>query len=129
MFVRSVIAVLLIAYTTVEMNAQRLADYRWQNRLIVISGDSASAAYKEQMSLVSAEQLITTWQERKTLILKNSSLTASKTLSSDETKFSIKLYGLDGGIKMSSVEVVAPQDIIDLIDKMPIRRTEMRGKG
>jgi hypothetical protein len=37
--------------------------------------------------------------------------------------------GRDGGEKLRSAEPVAPEELFDLVDAMPMRRREMRGKG
>lgn len=42
--------------------------------------------------------------------------------------FSISLFGLDGGKKFSSTEIVESNVIFNLVDSMPMRRQELRNK-
>ena len=111
------------------MSAQELAEYRWHNRVIVLCGDSTSALYREQMALLSVEPLIAPWQDRKVVIIESSFFKEESKLCSPNTTFSMQLYGLDGGLKMESDQLVNPQEIMDTIDAMPMRRAEMRRKG
>lgn len=47
---------------------------------------------------------------------------------SEETEFEAILIGLDGGIKLRSLETIDVKAIFDLIDSMPMRQKEMRTK-
>ena len=44
-------------------------------------------------------------------------------------RFTVVLIGKDGGEKFRSCEPVAPQNIFDRIDAMPMRRREMGREG
>ncbi len=44
----------------------------------------------------------------------------------DGQGFQVLLIGKDGGIKMRSATPVAAEDILSLIDSMPMRQQEMR---
>lgn len=42
--------------------------------------------------------------------------------------FSVVLIGKDGGEKLRRTAVVAPEELFALVDAMPMRRAEMRGR-
>jgi hypothetical protein len=44
----------------------------------------------------------------------------------DGDYFQIKLIGLDGTVKQTSLEILMPQDIFEIIDAMPLRQMELR---
>ena len=73
--------------------------------------------------MLSAENLDAELADRKLIII-----TESEEHCEDD--FKIMLYGLDGGMKLSSSTAVNTQEIFDLIDSMPMRRAEiMRRNG
>ena len=44
------------------------------------------------------------------------------------TQFSVVLIGKDGGVKLNQTQPLAPADLFGTVDKMPMRRAEMRPK-
>ena len=45
---------------------------------------------------------------------------------SDKNKFKIILIGLDGRIKLEQTEILSAEKILTLIDRMPMRKKEIR---
>ena len=108
---------------SVKSDAQELAQYQWQHRVIILCGDSHSDSYQKQLNMLSAEELDAKFADRKLILIKD-----SEEHCGDD--FKIMLYGLDGGVKLSSSTAVKTQEIFDLIDSMPMRRAEiMRRNG
>ena len=104
-------------------DAQELAQYQWKHRVIILCGDSHSDSYQKQLNMLSAEELDAKFADRKLILIKDSKEHC-------DDVFKIMLYGLDGGMKLSSSTVVKAQEIFDLIDSMPMRRAEiMRRNG
>ena len=101
---------------------QELHQYRWQNRIILISGDTESSVFQKQTQILNQENLKQSLAERKLLVITNDQ-------NAKQEDFNLKLIGLDGGEKLNSSEFVNPQIIFDLIDSMPMRRSEMKRKS
>ena len=113
----------MLPMLSVKNNAQDLAQYQWQHRVIILCGDSHSDSYQKQLNSLSAEKIKDELADRKLIILRD-----SEDHCNDED-FKIVLYGLDGGVKLSSSTEVKAREIFDLIDSMPMRRAELRRNG
>ena len=108
---------------SVKSDAQELAQYQWQHRVIILCGDSHSDSYQNQLNSLSAEKIKAELADRKLIIIRD-----SEDHCNDD--FKIMLYGLDGGMKLSSSTEVKAIKIFELIDSMPMRRAEiMRRNG
>ncbi|TBN05404.1 DUF4174 domain-containing protein [Hyunsoonleella flava] len=117
--------------------SQNLDAHLWENRVIVISADKANIQKAEsQFNLLNKEKekLI----DRRLVIYKCIEKTCvfydfkqvekmSKTNKNPEG-FSITLIGLDGGKKYKSNQIEQANVFFDLIDKMPMRRQELKNK-
>ena len=109
---------------SIRSDAQELAQYQWQRRVILLCGDHNSDTYQNQLNILSAEELEAELADRKLILIKD-----SEDHCNDED-FKIVLYGLDGGVKLSSSTAVKAIEIFELIDSMPMRRAEiMRRNG
>lgn len=111
-----------------------LKDFRWKNRLILIGGENqdcisnqTDAFLDQRLENKDRRLLIFRWNEQnKTFhdvengfVLKEPNFKRS---------FELRLYGLDGGLKVGENQVIDPQYIYDLIDAMPMRLQELRKK-
>lgn len=101
---------------------QELHQYRWQNRIILISGDTESSVYQKQTGILKQDKFQQPLAERKLLVITNDR-------NAKQEDFNLKLLGLDGGEKLNSNDFVNPQLIFDLIDSMPMRKSEMKRKS
>lgn len=109
-----------------QVNAQNVSKYQWKNRVVLLfAKDSESIAIKKQLKAFEEQKAAT--EERDMVIL-----TAKPML---KTQLGLKpdfegivLIGKDGGVKFSENFFVKPQTLFALIDKMPMRKTEMRRK-
>lgn len=97
------------------LQADTLAALRWQARPVVVLGPEAQVADLQ----AHAEQLA----EREVVILTDG---YGADALRDGQGFQVLLIGKDGGIKMRSARPVAAEDILSLIDSMPMRQQEMR---
>ncbi|KJZ22232.1 hypothetical protein TW83_18750 [Paracoccus sp. S4493] len=96
-----------------------LAALRWQARPVVVLGPEAQVARQIADLQAHAEQLA----EREVVILTDG---PGADALRDGQGFQVLLIGKDGGIKMRSARPVAAEDILSLIDSMPMRQQEMR---
>ena len=129
---------------TMPTHSQDLSTYQWKNRILIIFDD-----YKNSDQLIKQLQQLENHKrgllDRK-LVVFQSTLTEYRTGSnkyshwlpgtdlakrfkSNQTNFEVVLIGLDGGVKMRKEEIVYPDEIFGIIDKMPMRRAELRNKN
>lgn len=101
------------------LQADTLAALRWQARLVVVLGPEAQVARQIADLQTHAEQLA----EREVVILTDG---PGADALRDGQGFQVLLIGKDGGVKMRSATPVAAEDILSLIDSMPMRQQEMR---
>ncbi len=115
--------------------AQTLRRSHWQKRVLLIGAPTASQAdFQQQKQLLAdaAAQL----KERDFLVLEvpYDKLTAAdqqywqKELGQSLTRFTVVLIGKDGGVKRTSAQPLPPADLFNTVDKMPMRRQEMKRK-
>ena len=113
----------MLPMLSVKSDAQELAQYQWQHRVILLCGDHNSDTYQNQLNILSDQELEAELADRKLILIKD-----SEEHCGDD--FKIMLYGLDGGVKLSSSTAVKAIEIFELIDSMPMRRAEiMRRNG
>lgn len=104
-----------------------LDDYRWDNRLVLLFGDSpAQPAFltaKARLAAV-AEGL----KERDIVVLTETVPDAGGVLRTGLGigGFGMVLVGKDGYVKINSDSFVAPGELFGTIDAMPMRQREMR---
>lgn len=123
----------------------RLADLRWEQRVILIfAGDLSDEQYQQQLNLLNNAKAGI--QDRKLVVI---TLPASQPAKyqdrvitneskqriredfgpEEEAKFSFVLLGLDGGEKLRSDTVVSTDDLFARIDRMPMRARELRNRN
>lgn len=126
------------------MVSQNLNEYRWKNRvLLVISQDLGSIEFKTQMNLLRAD--INALEERKVVVL--TILPHEYTVGLNERSpwekgeqvflkygekeesFKVLLIGLDGGVKISQKDPILVETLKEMIDIMPMRRSEIENKN
>lgn len=118
-----------------------LKDYRWKHRLILLFAASKQTSnYKEQLKLI--ESQTGGLQERDLLVFSffadnsgelNNTPLLKKDVEEIREKYSVKaseqlliLIGKDGGEKLRNSLPTKMNEIYGLIDRMPMRRQEMR---
>lgn len=105
-------------------SAQRLADYRWEKRILLIFGEdkyAALAAKQKEILLAQSKGL----EERDLQIFVNPEPRSMRELH-NQTGFEVVLVGKDGGVKKRKTELLTPEELFDIIDAMPMRQGEVR---
>lgn len=120
-----------------------LANYRWQNRLLLIfAPDTTAAEYRQQRGWLEEQQaelddrdmLVYYFFENdpgyvgQKLIPTEAGRGAMTKFKIESEQFGIILIGKDGGIKFQAIQPTAPSDIFDLVDQMPMRQQEIKQK-
>jgi len=118
-----------------------LADYRWENRVVLIFGpDESDARFSEQKSLIypTGDGIDDRDLKIVTVVNRGKSKVGELPITDESPKnlrdqfditdeqFSILLIGKDGGEKLRSIDVIAPDELFSVIDRMPMRQREMR---
>ena len=116
------LTLIFVILSFVELSDQDVSSYKWQNRIILISGLTQSDFYQKQLKTLNEIKFKNSLQERKLIIIETNSTNSST------AAFNIKIIGLDGGVKLCSNEPISSNTIIELIDSMPMRMAEMRRK-
>lgn len=120
--------------------AQNISDYQWTNRLILLVDETLdSSALRSQRKLFLmdkdglAERDIVLFElTPESIVLssgKKTKLTALETyraLSIPKDFKGVLLVGKDGGVKLRKPFELASETIFNLIDGMPMRRSEMK---
>jgi len=127
------------------LKGQELDNHRWKNRILIVqTNNEKSESYMNQLK--EFNNSIEGFKERKLVLYQfvNSkfkftdfgqtnndgswdSLSKSFHVKSEEKEyFKIILIGLDGGIKLEQTKLLEKEDLFDLIDSMPMRRSELR---
>ncbi|QBA63493.1 DUF4174 domain-containing protein [Muriicola soli] len=128
----------LIFFISISMYSQDLSDYRWKNRILFLF-DPGEMLEKstEQIKLFKAYQK--EMEERNLIFLifdgkvtrDGDFKIISQVLPPDKISRSegVFLIGKDGGVKWESEYFAEPSVVFEIIDSMPMRRSEMRRKN
>jgi len=133
----------MLFFSVCSCFAQDIADFKWKNRLVVLSTDSLeNKLYLSQIE--SLESDLEGLDIRKLIIItlgQDFQITGLSTnirqeigsgydiFLSDQRSFKFYLVGLDGGIKFSSSSIVDNKKLFNLIDAMPMRRLEIENNN
>ena len=114
-----------------EPAPQSLHDYRDKNRVLLIFAPSASdVRYRKQSELLAGND--SGLKERDLLrfnLFESNSAALRKQYGVRPGQFRVLLIGKDGNTAYSAVRPVVPSDLFRRIDRMPMRRDEMRRRG
>ena len=125
---------LLTAQTSKPMPLeQTLHRYRWKKRVLLLAAPTAEHAdFKTQKTLLNAEKTGMTARDFVVLEVFYDQLSAAdqqfltKKTGVSPPQFAAVLIGKDGGVKALSSRPMSPADLFGTVDKMPMRREEMR---
>ena len=131
---------LLMTLSTLESGAQDLAPYRWEKRIVLLlTEDAESAPVKHQLQAFESDP--EGMDERKLLVITATpkayrigpgSWQKSTRLYKKHHRlggFEFILIGLDGGLKLRRQKEMSLKELYRIIDSMPMRTAEMRGKN
>lgn len=114
-------------------NSQGLADYKWENRIILLI-DAEGESFKEQLTVLKKHKaaleerdiIVLRYSDNKVLDINGAKSTINPESIPAKNFTGLLLLGKDGGVKLKKKFVVQPDEIFDLIDGMPMRKSEMR---
>lgn len=113
--------------------AQILRASRWQKRVLLLAAPNADQAdFKQQKALLAAAGPELAARDFLVLeVLYNQLTEADKQFLTQQLgikppQFAALLIGKDGGVKQQSRRPIAPAALFATVDKMPMRREEMR---
>lgn len=102
---------------TTPSHSADLKDYRWKQRVLLLSAPAADdPLYQEQVARLDA--VLPRLHERDLVILSKFG----------PDPFTVVLIGKDGGEKLKSADPVTTDFLFALIDAMPMRRLEMQSR-
>lgn len=141
---RIIICLMLFSITS---NAQDLNALKWKNRILIIKAtknndlkfEKQLTEFKSQDNALKERKLVLyTMNNQKLTIIDYTTDTTdtSKRLSDDmmitifsaKNEFEVILIGLDGSIKLRQTEVLSKEDLIAIIDAMPMRKSEIKNR-
>ena len=130
----TLLATLAAAQTPLPASlAQTLRAAQWKKRVLLVGAPNAAQAdFQQQKKLLAtvSDQL----RERDFLVLEVTlnhlsladGLYCQKQFGQSFTEFAVVLIGKDGGVKRIETKPLAPAKLFETVDKMPMRRQEVR---
>lgn len=118
---------MLVMGTAAIAASAGLDSYRWKARpLVILAPDAEDSRYREQMAAIIAAKA--GLEERDMVVLPALGPDAAlrQRVGRDGAAFQVVLVGKDGHVAGRWTQPVALPDIFALIDRMPMRRDEMR---
>jgi hypothetical protein len=113
--------------------AQTIRASRWKHRVLLVAAPNAeNADFKMQKAMLAAHKQALATRDFLVLdVLYDQLSTADKQFLTQKIglsppAFAAVLIGKDGGVKEKSSRPVLPADLFGTVDKMPMRRKEMR---
>ncbi len=117
------------------LTAQQLSDYKWKNRVLVLSDSPPHANYvKNALQLINdsskkieqRDLIILIYKEDNLYNLDDKEILFKSINSTIKNLNGYLLIGKDGGIKSKQPYPLQLEEIFELIDSMPMRRAEMK---
>lgn len=116
-----------------------LGQFAWKNRVLLIftnsdsqkeAGEQREALHKFELEASERQLIVGSINENGGQIgtievSRSEALALFKRYGVESESFAVVLIGKDTGMKMKRFSPVLPRDIFDLIDSMPMRRSEM----
>lgn len=138
------ITFLILFIVTLSSFAQNLNTHKWKNRILIIQSNTGNNPYY-QSQLEEFKNTKNDFKERKLVLYtilnnqyKKTDYTKNTTnenwLTTDlfhkntldkKDNFKILLIGLDGGIKLNQNHILKKNELLNLIDAMPMRAAEL----
>ncbi|MDO6473015.1 DUF4174 domain-containing protein [Maribacter sp. 1_MG-2023] len=129
------ILLIFIMMYSLNIEAQDLSDYKWKNRIVILyENDTNTTDVKSALEIIDTN--VSKFTERDILVFvykddvfynTNRETTGiKKTEILSETYDGYILTGKDGGIKSKATYPFNLEKLLDLIDSMPMSKSEMR---
>lgn len=116
----------ILIFICLNLNAQRLDDFKWKNRLVILFGNDSSKALESQKRILQKHEKGV--KERDILIFEANDAIKNQLKVSPDFQ-GLVLIGKDGGIKLKKPFEVPINELFELIDGMPMRKSEIRSKS
>jgi len=127
--------VLAAAPTASPGLARALLAARWQHRRLLLGAPTADqAAFQQQKALLATATEGLAERDFQVIEVRYDQLTPAdrqcwtQQLGQPLQGFRLVLIGKDGGVKRTATKPLAPAELFGTVDKMPMRRQEMRGR-
>ncbi|XMO87583.1 DUF4174 domain-containing protein [Algibacter sp. AS12] len=138
-----VFKILFFATLMISVNkgmSQNIASHQWENRVLLVLTDGANTStFQNQIKELQAHEngltnrKLIVYQIKKHSYTKglldeawqNSSKTYEK-YKSKNSSFEVILIGLDGGIKIRQPHLLTCEKLFEIIDVMPMRKSELK---
>jgi tRNA G18 (ribose-2'-O)-methylase SpoU len=112
---------------SINTSAQNLTDYKWKNRILLVFGNEKNEELLEkQQAIFNAQK--SELAERELMVFVNPESDSMAKLRK-EKGFEVILIGKDGGVKKRKTALITTDELFGIIDSMPMRQSEMRGKN
>ncbi|MDF4223479.1 DUF4174 domain-containing protein [Maribacter sp. M208] len=129
---------ILFMMHSLHLQAQNISDFKWKNRIIVLyEHENNTAKVKNALQQINNSTNKLTERDLVVFIYKNGLLYTKENKETTIQNNNIVPYsydgymliGKDGGIKFKSHYPFDIKQVFDLIDSMPMRRSEMKSKN
>ncbi|WP_405383581.1 DUF4174 domain-containing protein [Maribacter sp. LLG6340-A2] len=131
--------ILLFVIFQLQMcNGQTFKDFKWSNRILILTNDQ-NHSHEIDLAVQDINNAKLGVQERdlKVYILRDGKLYTTEmellalepTNNLNEIQEGYILIGKDGGIKTNKPYPLALKELFDLIDSMPMRKSEMKSRN
>lgn len=130
----SKIIILLCMLQGLSVTAQKLSDYTWKNRVLILSDKPDSKEARATLSILRNNRIglkerdiiVLLYNENKLYTLENRTIILDGRTPIPNNFEGYMLLGKDGGIKESYSYPLKIDSLFTLIDGMPMRRAEMK---
>ena len=137
-----IILALLLLWQASTVTGQQVTEYQWKNRLVVLLTDSQDSQLY-QLQLEDLKTDLSGLKDRKILVItltpdyqitgidneiKQKAVLGYEKLKKETDGFEILLVGLDGYPKLRQSKLLRHHELFALIDRMPMRRSEIEKK-
>ncbi|MEM8791888.1 MAG: DUF4174 domain-containing protein [Pseudomonadota bacterium] len=113
----------LVPFALVTLSTSVLEPFEWEKRPIIVFGADGDPRIDEQMMLFS--EAAVELEDRRNVVIVETDPDSDLWKHYRPDGFTVILVGLDGGEKFRNGAVTDPDDLNDLIDRMPMRRNEL----
>jgi hypothetical protein len=133
---------ILIFFGTFIANAQNIADFKWKKRLLILVANSVEdTSLKQQLRAFTSEgshikerDLVLILMDKNHIYFDNGQISqlslpeTYRVLQLEKDFTGLVLVGKDGGVKLKTPFPVLPNKVFDLIDAMPMRKSELKNR-
>jgi len=129
-----ILSIFIMMYS-LNIEAQDLSDYKWKNRIVILyEAENNIAEVKSALEIIESNAskinerdiILFTYKDRVLYTTEGKATSIKKSSTLPKSYNGYILIGKDGDIKAKSSYPFKIQQLTDLIDSMPMRRSEMK---